>query len=213
MSVLQQLRQLTPDRPLTDREARSIAERQAARFLLLSGISEPHVPATIITDLPRVSVEVRRGLPKSGVTFWDNRAKLWRIWIRAHDVPVRQRFSLAHELKHVIDNEIITFAYPAIDHRTSRQRSERICDYFAACLLMPRPWVKRAWAMRVQQLDALSEVFGVSNEAMARRLSDLGLADSPYTNIYFRTDPTLQYRIASDMNTSANASRSKELAA
>jgi hypothetical protein len=176
-----------PDRPVSDLEARSIAERQAARFLLLSGITEPHVPGSIIAGLPRVAIEVRPGLPQSGVTFWDNRAKLWRIWLRAHDAPVRQRFSLAHELKHVIDNDVIAFAYPALGTRSSRQRAELICDYFAACLLMPRPWIKRAWVSGVQQLDDLADLFGVSTEAMARRLSDLGLRESPYRNVYFRS--------------------------
>src|SRR5438105_15959290 len=103
MSVLEQLRQLMPQRPVSEGEARSIAERQADRFLRLSGITEPHVPGSIIAELPRIAVEVRPGMPKSGVTLWDNRAKLWRIWLRAQDVAVRQRFSLAHELKHVID--------------------------------------------------------------------------------------------------------------
>ena len=188
MSVLQQLRQLTPQRPLNDREARGIAERQAARFLQLAGITEPHVPGSLITDLPRIAVEVRSGLPKSGVSFWDNRAKLWRIWLRAQDVAVRQRFSLAHELKHVIDNDVIDFAYPPLGLHGSRQRAEMICDYFAACLLMPRPWVKRAWGARLQQVDVLAELFGVSTEAMARRLSDLGLRESPYRHMYFRAD-------------------------
>ena len=191
MSLLQQLRQLMPNRPVTDQEARGIAERQATRLLTLAGVTEPHVPGSILAELPRIAVEVRPGLPKSGITFWDRRAKLWRIWLRAQDVPVRQRFSLAHEIKHVIDNDVIEFAYPPIGLRSSRQRAELICDYFAACLLMPRPWVKRAWSMRMQQVDALAELFGVSTEAMARRLSDLGLTESPYRNVYFRTPPRI----------------------
>lgn len=208
MSVLKDLREITPPRPLSDAEARGIAERQAARFLRLSGIAEPHVPGSIIADLPRITVEVRSGLPESGVSFWDNQVKLWRIWLRAQDVAVRQRFSLAHELKHVIDNDVIDFAYPPLGLLSSRKRAEAVCDYFAACLLMPRPWVKRAWGLGIQQVDALAELFGVSGEAMARRLSDLGLRESPYRHMYYRVDPqievldtpTLYFRSASTGN-------------
>jgi len=189
MSVLHRLRQLMPNRPVTEHEARSITERQAARFLRLSGITEPHIPGSIIAELPRLDVEVRADLPKSGITFWDSHAKLWRIRLRAQDVAVRQRFSLAHELKHVLDHEVIDFAYPSVGLRSSQQRAELACDYFAACLLMPRPWIKRAWGMGVQQVDALADLFGVSTEAMARRLHDLGLAESPYRNVYFRPAP------------------------
>lgn len=186
MSVLHQLRELMPPRALTDNEARSVAERQAARFLYLAGTAEPHVPGHIVSDLPRVEVEVRSGMPVSGATHWDRRSKVWRIDLRAQDAPVRQRFSLAHEVKHVIDHPFIDQAYPNIGLYASRQRAERICDYFAACLLMPRPWVKRAWTAGVQQLELLAELFGVSTQAMAHRLSDLGLVDSTRCQTYFR---------------------------
>jgi Zn-dependent peptidase ImmA (M78 family) len=99
---------------------------------------------------------------------------------------VRQRFSLAHELKHVIDHPFIARAYPSLGRRTTQQRGEAMCDYFAACLLMPRPWVKRAWFSRVQQVDALAEMFGVSEQAMTYRLTDLGLLPSTRCNVYFR---------------------------
>jgi len=186
MSVLHQLRELMPERALTDSEARVIAEQQAARFLQLAGIHEPHVPGWIVAELPRVDVAVRSGIPVSGSTRWDKRSRVWRIELRAQDAAVRQRFSLAHEFKHAIDHPFIDRAYPSIGLYASRQRAERICDYFAACLLMPRPWVKRAWASGVQQLELLAELFGVSTQAMAHRLTDLGLVESTRCNTYFR---------------------------
>jgi hypothetical protein len=33
--------------------------------------------------------------------------------------------------------------------------AEAVCDDFAACLLMPRPWVKRLWSGGLQDIDAL----------------------------------------------------------
>jgi len=192
MSVLQQLRELMPDRAVTDVEARSIAERQAARFLELSGIREPHVPGHIIAELPRLDVVVKSGLPVSGVTYWDRDVRKWRVQVRAEDAAVRQRFSLAHELKHVIDDPFVDEAYPTIGRHSAHDRAEQICDYFAACLLMPRPWVKRAWASRIQQTDALADLFGVSTQAMTYRLSDLALIESSRRHMYFRSDELLE---------------------
>jgi predicted transcriptional regulator len=190
MSVLNELRELMPERALTNSEARSVAERQAARFLQLSGMGDPHVPGSIIAELPRVDVAVRSGIPVSGATHWDRRSKVWRIELRAQDVPVRQRFSLAHEFKHVIDHPFIDVAYPTFGMYASRQRAEHVCDYFAACLLMPRPWLKRAWASGVQQLELLADLFGVSTQAMAHRLNDIGLVESARCQTYFRERPT-----------------------
>ncbi|MCU1387844.1 MAG: hypothetical protein JWL72_1182 [Ilumatobacteraceae bacterium] len=208
MSVLQELRQLMPSRPLGDSEARAIAERQAARMLRLTGITEPHVPGSIIADLPRIAVDVRSGLPASGVTHWQRSTHTWRIVLRANDAAVRQRFSLAHELKHIIDHPVVDLAYPALGRHTSRQRAESICDYFAACLLMPRPWVKKAWASGVQQLDALAELFGVSQQAMQYRLIDCGLIPSGRHNLYFREAPAPGRPLLSIVETDAAATRS-----
>jgi Zn-dependent peptidase ImmA (M78 family) len=75
------------------------------------------------------------------------------------------------------------------------EAAERMCDYFAACLLMPRSWVKRLWAAGgTQETEALAATFVVSPAAMSRRLQELGLAPSrrerwrqgPWPPAYFR---------------------------
>ncbi len=50
-----------------------------------------------------------------------------------------------------------------------------MCDYFAACLLMPRIWVKRAWGDGINDQRALAALFDVSTTAMGIRLEQLGL--------------------------------------
>ena len=56
---------------------------------------------------------------------------------------------------------------------------ERICDYFAGCLLMPRPWVKRIycsgrWAAPARPCPSRIRV---SQAAISVRLSQIGLVD------------------------------------
>jgi Zn-dependent peptidase ImmA (M78 family) len=68
---------------------------------------------------------------------------------------------------------------------------EQLCDYFAACLLMPRPWVKRAYCGGVQNVAQLASMFDVSQPAMQVRLSAIGLIDRAPRCIDDWTSPIL----------------------
>ena len=67
-SIIQRLRDVIPIRPLTIAEAMYFAELQATRLLALSGITEPPVPETIISGLPRIEVQRMTPSPVSGAT-------------------------------------------------------------------------------------------------------------------------------------------------
>lgn len=168
------MRSLVPIRPLEAHEAAGIAERQALKLLGLLDQHQPAVDVAAIADLPRIEVRVEPGLPVSGFSQW-SRGR-WLIGVNEDDAPVRRRFTLAHEFKHVLDHPFIDRLYLDRRGRPSPAKAEAVCDYFAACLLMPRPWVKQAWVERVQDQRALAQLFGVSEAAMALRLRQLGLA-------------------------------------
>jgi predicted transcriptional regulator len=173
-SLLRTLRRLMPDRSVEDHEAEGIAERQALKLLALLDQHQPAVNVSAIAELPRIEVRVEPKLPISGFSQW-NRGR-WLIGINRDDAPVRRRFTLAHEFKHVLDHPYIDRAYVDRRGRPCEARAEAICDHFAACLLMPRPWVKQAWVRGVQDQRALSQLFGVSEAAMALRLRQLGIS-------------------------------------
>ena len=195
MKLLADLRSLSPQRRLTTLEAYGIAERQATRLLQRSGITTCPVPTEVITELPFVRVATRRLLPASGATRWVK--PRWVILLNDLESPSRQRFSLAHELKHIVDHTHREVA-GALDTPTKHLANERLCDYFAACLLMPRGWVKHAYGSGVQDVVALAERFEVSPQAMQVRLLQLGLVDQPsrcrgidntIADIYLRSAP------------------------
>src|SRR4051794_5055222 len=100
-SVLASLRAMFPERPLRFSEALRIAELQATRLLELTGVEQPSVPNEVVTELPRVRVEVRE-LPTSGVSFWDGQT--WVIALNRSEPITRQRFTLLHEFKHIVDH-------------------------------------------------------------------------------------------------------------
>lgn len=175
--VLSALRDVVPVRSLTVPEALRIAELQATKLLELSGITEPPVPEQIITELPRLQVERIKLVGLSGATQWSHGR--WLIVINGGEIHTRQRFSLAHEFKHVIDNRFIAVLYPPAHGQSRRDREEQVCDFFAGCLLVPRMWLKRAWGNGQQDVRELAASFDVSQMAMRVRLMQTGLADPP----------------------------------
>lgn len=171
--LITELRQLVPDRSLTWSEAHSIAERQAALLLALSNVTEPPIPQFVISSLPGIVVDWRTDWPADATSF--HTPSHWRIVIRSTDVRQRQRFSLAHELKHVLDDPVIGHLFSHLPTEQRGARAERLCNYFAACLLMPRPWLKHDWCTGIQNTPALARRYFVSTEAMSTRLSEIGL--------------------------------------
>jgi Zn-dependent peptidase ImmA (M78 family) len=98
------------------------------------------------------------------------------ILVASDEAPVRQRFSLGHELAHVILHPDVDRMLPTTATAAAEVRLEQACEYFAACLLMPRLLVKRAYYDEgIQDLASLARLFNVSWVAMRVRMEQLGL--------------------------------------
>jgi Zn-dependent peptidase ImmA (M78 family) len=178
-TLLHELRRVIPARPLRYGEALRIAELQAAKLLALSGVTDGPVPETIISGLPKTQVERLRPLGVSGFSQWSKGR--WLIVLNGDEPHGRQRFSLAHEFKHVIDHPLIAVLYPPALGQDAKTRAEQVCDHFAACLLMPRPFVKRAWVSGNQDVRRLAAYFEVSVPAMRMRLQLIGLTEQTHS--------------------------------
>ena len=166
-SILSSLRSLSPRRRLDRDGARIIAEHQAIKLIELfgahDGLREDH-----IAGLPRVRI-VREDLPTSGLSYWNGIE--WIIALNENESPERQRFSLLHEYKHVIDHGQAGLLY------ASEQEAERAADYFAGCALITKRDLKRVYCTITQKTDALASYFGVSAAAVRVRLEQTGLVD------------------------------------
>ena len=178
--LLGRLRAMTPKRPLGWREAEQLAERQANR--LRGGLESlgPLLREDDLAGLPWVSITRRENLPTSGLATKTEYG--WLIVVKGDEPMVRQRFSWAHELKHILDDALIerlpTGLYPNIGGYSQHERAERVCDRFAAALLMPKPMVRADWADGLQDIAKLARRYDVSRAAMRVRLSQLGLLDT-----------------------------------
>ena len=174
-SVLASLRALVPQRPLQHWEALRIAELQANHLLRHFKIQTASVPEEIVSQLARVRVIREHGLPVSGAAHWNG--CYWIITVSADEPTSRQRFSLVHEFKHVLDHTTKQYLYCDRPFQTAHEQAERVADYFAACLLMPKKVVVRLWCSGHQDIHALARRIHVSPAALRYRLDQLGLTE------------------------------------
>lgn len=175
MSVLTELRNMSPERSLKLAEAKYVAERQAHRLRRLLDLDRvPRLPTEAIEGLPRVRVHDVPGMKGSGLSGWHIPSRTWQIYLNAEDDQRRRRFTLLHEYKHIIDRPFVgqLVGYGAF---SSEDQAELLCDHFASCALMPRPLVKWEWIHGTQSVPELASAFGVTPAAMRVRLSKLGL--------------------------------------
>jgi len=189
-SVLASLRALAPTHAMTLDEALRLAERQANRLLELHGGGVVPVPTNIVTDQPRITVEHDSTLPAeaaSGCSDWDNRRRTWVISLNPTEPRRRQRFTVLHEYKHIIDHPSpgirpSSFAY-------QRPTAEIVADYFAGCALVPKRLLATAYYDGIQRATDLAQLFDVSKEAIQVRLAQIGLAELPLVDRRHRTTP------------------------
>jgi Zn-dependent peptidase ImmA (M78 family) len=177
---LRELRAALPARRLTIREGMVVAERQAALLRWQIG-ADTH--ASLNTAQLRSvtfvrTIIYRHGMAKSGLTT--KTASGWVVVLREDEPIVRQRFSLCHEIKHILDDRAVEQSGGGLYHSaglTPDEAAERICDHFAACLLMPKIQLKRDWGSGQQDTGGLARRYNVSKAAMEVRLRTVGLLE------------------------------------
>ncbi|MEU2869788.1 ImmA/IrrE family metallo-endopeptidase [Streptomyces olivoreticuli] len=181
--VLGEVRQLVPlgalgmmRRPLTPREDRTVSERQAGRLLRLLRIIKPPVDVELFLELDGIRLDVQADMPVSAHSVW--KGDHWLITLNEDESVWRSRASLAHEIKHILDDPIRDALYP--DWRRDVYveppvQAERSADYFAGCLLVPRSWLLHAWHGQTRDVTELASLFGVSESLLRTRLRQVGL--------------------------------------
>lgn len=191
--LLPHVRQLAPKRALTMGESLAIAQRQALAIREWLGIQTPAMPLGFVSELPRVTLEVvpAHTLDDGTSGLTTRRDGRYLIRINKNRPRVHRRFTLAHELKHLVDYPYARIWHAGLglgDPEAEHWRIEKVADHFAANLLMPTMFMKRAWTHGMQSPRTLSAVFEVSVEAMRIRLDALGLTgnDEQPAATYFR---------------------------
>lgn len=98
----------------------------------------------------------------------------WTAYYNPGRSEARRRFTLAHEIGHVVLHGDV-HATAAARGGGPRRPKEREADRFAAELLMPRDMVTRAVEEHGPDTETLRALFQVSRQAMQIRLEQLGI--------------------------------------
>ena len=92
--------------------------------------------------------------------------------------PLRQRFTIAHELGHFLLGHGLGEEHQeeTVDDVFDKPRPiEREANRFASALLMPEAWVKKHVKKDGMEIEQLAKAFGVSKQAATIRLLELKL--------------------------------------
>lgn len=180
-SVLASLRRLHPNRRLDLADALWLAELQANRLLQLRGAAQDvPVATTVVTELPRITVEHDPDLPKdaaSGCSTWDYQRRAWVISLNPTEPRTRRRFTVLHEYKHILDHGSPGIRVVGSAGPLQRPAAEVVADYFAGCVLMPKRLLTAAYYDGIQRPADLAELFDVSEPAIRVRLAQVGLSE------------------------------------
>jgi len=102
------------------------------------------------------------------------------IYVEAGEANVRKRFTIAHEIGHVVLGHLTNKENNELIDDEVRLRSsvwnveERQANAFAAQLLMPASLIRGAVNRGLASVEELAEMFEVSEQAMMYRLRNLG---------------------------------------
>jgi Zn-dependent peptidase ImmA (M78 family) len=186
-NVVVALRRLAPKRALTYAEGLNVAKLQARRARMLLNMSAPSADLRWILHLPGVQVEALpayevREIAKAEASGLTKRLRGggYFIAVNKNASHSHRRFTLAHELKHLLDYPYMKTLYVRLGHGDKElhdRQIERIADMFAAHFLMPSTLLKQVWFGQLQDPTALAGLFTVSEEAMRIRLRNEGLLD------------------------------------
>lgn len=166
------------------------AEQAAADLLDRLGVAQPPVDVEDIAKRCSAVIERERfGRELSGMLIRaDDDADFAVIGVNSTHHPRRQRFTIAHEIGHLMlhrGRKVTVDSGLRVDYRDDSGnpsiQEERDANAFAASLLMPEALIQQAaephvrgGATRGTLVSALAKTFEVSEEAMGYRLLNLG---------------------------------------
>ena len=112
----------------------------------------------------------------SGMVISSNEEK--SIYVNQNDIPQRQRFTISHEIGHIIlHHQVGEGEFKMVDYRganNSYDQKEWEANAFASALLMPKDKAISVWN-NLYDVDDFANTFKVSKLAASIRLQNLGL--------------------------------------
>jgi Zn-dependent peptidase ImmA (M78 family) len=159
---------------------KTLISQEAAHLLQQSGAERFPIDLRNIANY--LGYTIRKFIPEgewiniSGAVF----PKVKKIFVNNNDTYLRQRFTIAHELGHIIlhrrnsQEEFVDYRGGPIKSSEDAIK-EYEADEFAASLLMPEDLFKAKYYELRSNFEALSDYFGVTTPAIGMRARNLEL--------------------------------------
>lgn len=153
-------------------------EAQAEQLLKQFGIEETPTPIEEIADALNIKISKAASTEFSGMLIRKDGHAL--IGVNSSEAPVRQRFTIAHEIAHFkLHPQKSAFVDYRKEKTKIRTSKERHADMFAAALLMPREKLLKDFKQLAKDgfsesmTGILAKRYAVSDDAMRIRLINL----------------------------------------
>jgi len=154
-------------------------EALASGYLRQAGVEKPPVPMDVIHLCDPVRPIELRPFPLKAyfgcAWFLGNE---WVVHLNSNNALDVNRFTAFHEGFHIVcSNSGLSFSKV---NDPCKPLGERLADYFAASILMPRPFVTEVWP-RVRSVRKMSKMFEIPEPIMRDWLTRLGLHEPRVT--------------------------------
>ncbi len=152
-----------------------LVRRLAQRYVKEAGIDRPPVPNSLITHAESgVPIEVRQ------VPLKAYRGAVWRLsnsWVvqlNSNDSTARQRFTLFHEIFHILAHSKATPVFKKAGCDLEGSFNEMLADHFAAACLLPDKLLKKMWS-KIKDVNKMAALFDAPRTVMWLALRVMGL--------------------------------------
>jgi hypothetical protein len=133
--------------------------RLALKYLQEARINRPPVPTGLISHVDSdTPIEVRQvPLKAYHGSVWQLHDK-WVVQLNTNDSFARQRFTLFHEIFHIMAHSKATPVFKKAGYQREGTFNEMLADHFAAVCLLPEKLVRKTWP-GIKDLEKMAAVF------------------------------------------------------
>ncbi len=152
-----------------------LISKLATRYQLEAGIDQLPVPLNLITQADdNFPIEVRYVPLKAYHGAVWRLSDCWLVHLNSRDTRARQRFTLYHEIFHILAHGKATPVFKKTSCSHKGAFNELLADHFAAIILLPEKWVKEKWT-EINDLSEMAALFDVPKSVMYLGLKAMGL--------------------------------------
>jgi hypothetical protein len=152
-----------------------LVSKLAHKLLEEAGIERPPVPTDLITHADdNLPIEVRKVPMKAYRGAVWRLSNCWVVQINSNNSSARQRFTLYHEIFHILAHNKATPVFKKVGCGLEGSFNEILADHFSGACLVPGKWVKELWP-EVKDVGRMAEIFNVPRPIVWFALKHLSL--------------------------------------